>query len=98
MPDEGPTTGHLYKLENWANKHLEVVDFIGVGILTPELIEMPKRQRKPYTHLNDMGYSKFGLGETPRMEVPDISPIALLRTLTIDRLRDDLPIVADDIL
>lgn len=30
------------------------------------------------------------------MEVPNISPIALLRTLTIDRLRDDLPIVADD--
>ena len=36
-----PFGGHLYKLENWANKHLEVVDFIGVGILTPELTEMP---------------------------------------------------------
>jgi hypothetical protein len=35
------TEGLLYKLENWANKHLEVVDFIGVGILTPELTEMP---------------------------------------------------------
>ena len=46
MPDEGPTTGHLYKLENWVNKHLEVVDFIGVGILTPELIEMPYKMTK----------------------------------------------------
>ena len=36
------TNGHLYKLENWANKHLEVSDFMGVGLLTPELIEMPQ--------------------------------------------------------